>query len=315
MRYAITVLIFVVSALTSGLSFAQSISDEDELSRQDLFSIIQSTDNPDSLYALPPSFTFPKDARDTSTFGIDFSHHVVDKCKCDINWKAIAEQRVRFVYLKATQGASFDDASMKPALESIRKLGPNSIDVGIYHFLTASESADDQKRHFSKVIKEVGHLQLPPSIDLEWDAGPYDTSCPADAVMRFRKTDGSIKLKCDRWSLLSAAEIILKTNEMLDSVREATNQDAVLYTSAVWWKSRIGSSTNADQLHTKLIWIADYSKSGLATERPRTVDKSWDLWQFSESAELINQPTKVLMDASIFDGDLASMRQRLNVKR
>jgi len=122
-------------------------------------------------------------------------------------------------------------------------------------------------------------------------------------------------LKCDRWASLSADEILSKVNNLLDSIGKLTNQEPLLYTSAVWWRGRIGGAEKADQLHTKLVWTADYSKSGLAKESPRTIGKGWDLWQFSESAVVAGQPGKVLMDASIFEGDQASMRERLHIKK
>ena len=119
--YLMRTITFLIAAFfLSSQAMAEEISNEEDLSRQELFSAIQGTDVRSGEYALPPAFKFPTDARDTSTFGVDFSHHVLDACKCEIDWNAVAQQKIKFIYFKATQGAAFIILLQLPTLQLSR---------------------------------------------------------------------------------------------------------------------------------------------------------------------------------------------------
>src|ERR1700730_11255910 len=60
-------------------------------------------------FALPLPFTFPRDIRGDSVFGIDVSHHNQDDCTCTIQWSLLPKNKVDFVYAKASQGLSYYD--------------------------------------------------------------------------------------------------------------------------------------------------------------------------------------------------------------
>lgn len=95
----------------------------------------------------------------TTIEGIDVSNY-----QGTISWKAVANNNsVRFVYMKATEGKAFTDASFK---KNWKNAAASGLKTGAYHFFSASSSGEDQARHFiATVPKKKG--ALPPVIDIE----------------------------------------------------------------------------------------------------------------------------------------------------
>ncbi|MBD5385467.1 hypothetical protein HDR69_03465 [bacterium] len=88
-----------------------------------------------------------------SIFGIDLSHH-----NSNIKWN---ELDVSFVYLKATEGSTYQDIKYLEYRDSCIK---NNIPVGAYHFFTSSPGIK-QFKNFQNVTK--GKFNLIPVIDVE----------------------------------------------------------------------------------------------------------------------------------------------------
>ena len=96
--------------------------------------------------------------------GIDISHH-----QGKIDWQELKDKGVidkfpiRFVMIKATEGASQVDENFRENFYQAREHGFTS---GAYHFYSVHSSAADQARFFiSKVKLENG--DLPPVLDVE----------------------------------------------------------------------------------------------------------------------------------------------------
>ncbi|MFO1142621.1 MAG: GH25 family lysozyme [Amaricoccus sp.] len=281
---------------------------DDEFSRQEIYSWIRF--NEDNDFALPQNFTFPGDARKESTFGVDFSHHNIDSCHCKIDWDSISQQGVKFVYIKATQGASYVDPQYEPNEEAIAAAG---IDRGAYHFLTAADAPDDQWQNFLGATKIA--LPLPPALDLEWDAGPMQANCKNDAIIEIRKANGDVTRRCDKWSFVKSSDIVAMANAWLDAAKAFTGQEPVLYTSAAWWAARIAKSFEDSGIHAKIVWTADYTKNGRLTEKPRSPGGSeWLLWQFTDGAKVPHGKEVARLDASIFQGSRDEFRSAIGYK-
>jgi hypothetical protein len=88
-----------------------------------------------SQFAFRANFRFAHDAlwrnpvldvdpRSNQIFGIDISHHLTDKCKCKVDWALLADQKVAFAYLKATQGVSYYDRSFDPISKAFGRFRP-----------------------------------------------------------------------------------------------------------------------------------------------------------------------------------------------
>lgn len=95
----------------------------------------------------------------TTIKGIDVSHY-----QGDISWRAVAESgEAKFIYIKATEGKSYQDPSFKKNWHGVSEIG---LPAGAYHFYSQSSSGADQAANFiATVPKEKGNL--PPAIDIE----------------------------------------------------------------------------------------------------------------------------------------------------
>src|SRR5688500_13963794 len=103
----------------------------DDFSRSYLANYAASFD--DQCKALPYPFSFPEDAKATSIFGIDVSHH-----QGKITWSTLPQHNVVFVVAKASQGENFFDPNFAghwSDLASLQKAHPG-IYKGAYHFLS-----------------------------------------------------------------------------------------------------------------------------------------------------------------------------------
>jgi lysozyme len=237
-------------------------------------------------------FLFPQDAnfdagkpRENSIFGLDISHYTTP----DLDFGALKEQGIRFVFTKATQGTGFKDARFAEYWGKLGSLAPEKkVLRGAYHFLSSSGDPAAQADSFLKFIALHGGFQpgdLPAVLDLEWDIAA--SGAP------------------DRWIGQSPGEILDKTLAWLKKVEDQTGKIPILYTARSWWRERdIPEADFAKLAHYK-IWIADYSASNRATETPGVPQSAkWHLWQFSEGARL-SRGYSGTMDANIYKGSEA----------
>lgn len=108
-------------------------------------------------------------------WGIDASHH-----QGGIDWPRVAAApRLRFAYVKATEGGDFVDPRFADNWRDARRAG---LRVGAYHFFSFCRPAADQARHFLAVVpRDPG--ALPPALDLEV-GGNCARKLPPDDVVR-----------------------------------------------------------------------------------------------------------------------------------
>lgn len=91
--------------------------------------------------------------------GIDVSDH-----QKVIDWDAVArDKRIKFVYIKATEGATYESRHYRQNLANAKRVG---IKVGSYHFLRTGSRIRDQFANFSRVVKK-NEQDILPLIDIE----------------------------------------------------------------------------------------------------------------------------------------------------
>ena len=91
--------------------------------------------------------------------GVDVSHH-----QGSIDWPTLAQDRVVFAYIKATEGGDFQDPRFAENWRGAREAG---VHPGAYHFFTLCRPGADQAANFiASVPNEPG--MLPPAVDLEF---------------------------------------------------------------------------------------------------------------------------------------------------
>ena len=108
--------------------------------------------------------------------GIDVSNH-----QGHIDWKKVAkDENVQFVYIKATEGATYVSPTFEQNIQEARKAG---VKVGCYHFLRATSYIHDQFKNFIEYCKKE-EQDLAPLIDIEIK-GRWSAEEVADSVKLF----------------------------------------------------------------------------------------------------------------------------------
>jgi len=91
--------------------------------------------------------------------GIDISHH-----QGRVAWGRLAAQRVRFVYLKASEGQDWTDPLFAANTAAAPKKG---IALGAYHYFTLCAPGRMQAANFIRAAAGAP-LSLPPAVDVEY---------------------------------------------------------------------------------------------------------------------------------------------------
>jgi lysozyme len=253
-------------------------------------------------FAIPKEFWFPDDAkydailnkpRANSIFGVDVSHH-----SGSVNFKNFKVQKIDFVYVKATQGTGFKDGKFHKFWSDLAELPIDKrVYRGAYHFLSANGSAENQAKSFIDYMSINGGLKkddMPPCVDLEWDRTSTNP---------------------DQWKGQNSDAIIEKTLKWLAIVEQKTGRKPIIYTARSWWRERIGPESKFSKLAGYDIWIADYSRSHKALEKPSVINGNVQaVWQFADNAFLSSgiAPGKGI-DANIFYGSMADFETRFGI--
>lgn len=118
----------------------------------------------------------PEYYMNTEYHGIDVSNH-----QGYIDWKTVAkDENVQFVYIKATEGATYVSPTFEEHIAGARKAG---MKVGCYHFLRSSSYIRDQFANFTKYCRK-DEQDLAPLIDIEV-IGSWEPHEVADSVKLF----------------------------------------------------------------------------------------------------------------------------------
>ena len=252
--------------------------------------------------AIPKKFYFPTDARTDvimsrprqgALFGIDISHYT----KPDLNYALLKLQDVRFVYVKATQGTQFKDARFGTFWAALHALPPpQTVSVGAYHFLEAGVDATAQAERFVSYLDLHGGLQpgdMPPCVDFEWDRTATNP---------------------DRWTGVSADDAVQRVVDFVTYVEKRTGRQPLVYTAKSFLDGRGIKGPLLARITGYPLWVADYSVSRKAVEKPalpaggKTV-----LWQFASDAQLTEGYTGAL-DANIYYGSEADFVRDFGLK-
>jgi lysozyme len=91
--------------------------------------------------------------------GIDVSHH-----QGEIHWPTVADDGVRFAWIKATEGGDWVDPRFAVNWQAAGEAG---IPRGAYHFFTFCRPGAEQAANFLAAVP-AGEGELPPAVDLEY---------------------------------------------------------------------------------------------------------------------------------------------------
>jgi GH25 family lysozyme M1 (1,4-beta-N-acetylmuramidase) len=181
--------------------------------------------------------------------GLDVSHW-----QGEIDWKAVAGDGQRFVFLKATDDVDYVDPTFAVNRSQARA---NGLLVGAYHFARPDPSRGDARRearHFVAVV-HPGPGDLLPVLDMETSRG-----LDQDGVTRWART----------WVRV---------------VRDLTGVTPLVYTSPYGWASRTGDTPLLARDGAPL-WIAHWGVSSPTLPADGWDGHGWVVWQHTSTGHV-----------------------------
>ena len=115
---------------------------------------------------------------DTDVIGVDISEY-----QADVDMQKLASQGISFVYMKATEGSSFEDSRFVQNWENAAACG---MPAGAYHFFSFDSPGMMQAENF---INRIGDLdgRLIPAVDVEFYADKRENQPdPAEVTAQLR---------------------------------------------------------------------------------------------------------------------------------
>ena len=137
---------------------------------------------------------------------------------------------VSFVFIKATEGASFKDKDFK---ENWKAAGKTDLRRGAYHFFRSSKDGEIQARNFISTVGDLRFKDLPPVLDIE-----------------------TIHLGCPK-ELLNQRAL-----QWLKAVEKRYGKKPIIYASSSFIKDYL----NSEIVGNYPVWVAHYEKDSPAFE-------------------------------------------------
>lgn len=190
--------------------------------------------------------------------GIDVSHH-----QGEIHWAALDESKVKFAFIKATEGGDFKDERFHENWIQAQK---QHIVVGAYHFFSFCKTGEEQAKNFIETVPKEVNIKgiLPPAIDLEY---------------------------ADNCKLEKSKEEVLKEIKVLEKMLfEHYGQRPILYVTNDFLQDFL-----IGEFKDNPIWIRSIYK------KPEIADKrAWLFWQYLHVGE--REGIDVYVDLDVFNG-------------
>jgi lysozyme len=202
------------------------------------------------------------------TLGVDVSHF-----NGTVDFAALRGRGVEFAYIRASQGATGVDGSLKAYTDSANQVG---IKVGLYHVLTEAP-ADLQLKNFATLLAST-QWDLPPAIDI------------VDAPGRDEGRD--------------SGDFSIRVELLSRSIEDRFGTKPVLYTSQAFADAHLSQSMSAYPL-----WLVQYSRA----REPRIPVgwSSYLFWQVADG--VTDDAVLGSYDINVFKGgsrDLAALGAR-----
>lgn len=159
------------------------------------------------------------------------------------NWTTAATN-LDAVYIKATEGSTYTDATCKSSAQSAQNV---NLKYGFYHYLwpyADTANAVKQADYFYSTISKYSYSCVP-ALDVEEANG------------------------------MTKAQITADITAFATEFKKLSGQDIMIYVSSNFIDEYLGTS-----LSNYKLWVANYSSSGPQTT---TVWSQWTMWQYSGS--------------------------------
>ncbi|QPP06622.1 lysozyme [Streptomyces bathyalis] len=208
-----------------------------------------------------PTDGTPPKTLDATVHGVDVSGH-----QGNVSWSTLWNSGVRFAYVKATEGTSYENPYFAQQYNGSYNVG---MIRGAYHFALPDNSSGASQANFfasngggwSKDGKT-----LPGVLDIEYN--PYGATCYGK----------------------SQSAMVSWIRDFTSTYKARTGRDAVIYTTTDWWTQCTGN--NGGFGSTNPLWIARYASA------PGTLPNGWGFhtfWQYTSTGPTVG-------DHNLFNG-------------
>lgn len=129
-------------------------------------------------------------------FGIDVSKH-----NGKINWEKLKDEKLDFVFIKATEGKTRLDPTYQYNLKGAKSI---NVRVGAYHFFKFNRDGADQARNFLSRVN-LSSLNFAPILDVEESGNYTNRNNPKLVIKEIRKFINYVEARSSR-------KVIIYTN-------------------------------------------------------------------------------------------------------
>ena len=191
--------------------------------------------------------------------GVDVSHY-----QGEIDWPLLAEQDIRFAFVKATEGSGFADGTFEANWSGARAAG---LRTGAYHFFSYDSPAERQAANFiSRVPVEAD--ALPPVIDVEFYGDYAKHPAPTETVVQ-------------------------QLREMVDALAARYGTKPILYATGRAYRLYLAQGFDDCD-----IWIRS-----VYTEPKLPDGRAWTFWQYTDKGRLRGtHGVEEAIDLNVFRG-------------
>jgi lysozyme len=204
--------------------------------------------------------------------GIDVSHF-----NGDVDWESIPKNRVKFAFIKVTQGGVYFDSNFTKNFEGAARAG---IKIGVYHFYNFCDDVRSQFANFAHALSKVTFDKDPTPISLDVELWPDQAGSNIPSLAR----EASCALHSGNDKIRSDIKFIS------DLIRSKYGVKPILYGNDYLLDQVLGEET----IKQFTVWR---SKLGLYKGPPK---QPWDIWQYSIN-ERVNG-VKGTVDMNIVNG-------------
>ncbi len=206
----------------------------------------------------------------STLFGIDVSHH-----QGTIDWKKVKAAGVQYVFLKATEGATFVDKMYATNRAAAKAVG---IPSGAYHFFRPKVAVQTQIDNFLKTVGSLKEGELPPVLDIE---------VPED------------------WKGIAIEARVKMISDWLIAVENKLGVRPIVYINNPMTRDELGGAL---MLKGYKLWLAHYTtRPAPNVPAPWT---NWTFWQYSETGVVDGVPSEAC-DMNRFAGTTADLQALL----
>lgn len=232
--------------------------------------------------------------------GIDVSHY-----QGEIDWELMAEQGVKFAYVKATEGSSHVDERFAGNMAGARMAG---VPAGAYHFFSFDSPGTSQAEHF---LETAGMLEdaMVPAVDVEFYGDKKENPPDAEETEReLRDFLDRVETACGR------RPVIYATREAWEIYIRGRFQEYPLWIRDIWREPDLGDETGQKQETGQSAESGaggqDGPGSGQDNEKELgpgidtgNGEKGWTFWQYTDRGRLegVRGPEE-FVDLNVFFG-------------